>query len=49
MKQKFYFKSVFQHFFLIAVALNLITMTGKAQSFSEDFAVVSPLPAGWAQ
>ena len=49
MNQKFYFKSVFQHFFLIAVTLTLIIMTGKAQSFTEDFAVMVPLPAGWAQ
>ena len=45
MNQKFYFNP----FFLIAFTLTLFANTGKAQSFTEDFAVMVPLPSGWAQ
>jgi hypothetical protein len=35
--------------FLTLITVTFFTFTIKAQSFSEDFAVVEPLPAGWAQ
>jgi hypothetical protein len=45
MNQKFYIKSVFH----IVITLTLFANTAMAQSFTEDFAVVEPLPTGWAQ
>lgn len=42
-------KTTFRKSFLTVMTSTFFTITAIAQSFSEDFAVVEPLPTGWAQ